>query len=72
MGGWPPAQCQEGKEWAGAKANLPNPHDGVGNEDQEDDKGLHKGGDGLLTLLKPGQHLGSREREDDRHRKPRR
>lgn len=41
----------------GVKTNLPNPHNGVGNEDQENDKRLHKGSDSFLTFLKPGQHL---------------
>lgn len=50
----------------GVEANLPNPHDGIGNENQEDDKGFNKRSDGLLTFLKPGQHLGSRRRENHR------
>lgn len=40
-----------------SKLNLPDSHDGIGNEDQEDDKGFNEGGDGLFTFLKPGQHL---------------
>lgn len=54
------------KEGGGVKANLPNPHNGVGNEDQEDDKGFNKGSDGLFTFLEPGQHLESRGRENNR------
>ncbi len=37
---------------------LPNSHDGVGDEDEENDEGLHKGRDGLLTLLEEGQDEG--------------
>ena len=41
--------------------HLPHADNGVSDEDEEDDKGLHEGGDGLLAFLKPGQHL-----EEDR------
>lgn len=37
--------------------HLPHSNDGISDEDKKDDKGLHKGGDGLLTFLEPGQHL---------------
>lgn len=59
------------KEWGGGvKANLPNPHDGIGNEDQEDDKGFNKGGDSLFAFLKPGQHLGSKGRRSTDNKAP--
>lgn len=51
-------------------ANLPNPYNGVGDEDQEDDKGFHKGSDGLFAFLEPGQHLGSREMETNGNKTP--
>lgn len=38
-------------------AHLPHSDDGISDEDEKDDEGLHKGGDGLLTFLEPGQHL---------------
>lgn len=38
-------------------AHLPHSDDGISNEDKQDDEGFHKGGDGLLTFFKPGQHL---------------
>lgn len=37
--------------------HLPHAHDGVCDEDEEDDEGLDEGGDGFLTFLKHGQHL---------------
>ena len=52
------------------QTNLPNPHNGIGNEDQEDDKGFNKGGNSLFTFLKPGQHLESKERENNRKWSP--
>lgn len=39
--------------------HLPHSNNGISDEDKKDDEGLHKGGDGLLTFLKPGQHLRS-------------
>lgn len=36
---------------------LPYSNNGVGNQNQQDDKWLHKSGDRLLTFLKPGQNL---------------
>lgn len=40
-----------------ASTDLPHSNDGIGDEDQKDDEGLHEGGDGLLAFLEPGQHL---------------
>lgn len=39
--------------------HLPHSNNGISDEDEKDDEGLHKGGDGLLTFLEPGQHLRS-------------
>lgn len=39
--------------------HLPHSNNGISDEDKKDDEGLHKGGDGLLTFLEPGQHLRS-------------
>ncbi len=40
-------------------SDLPDSNDGVGDEDEQDDEGLDKGGDRLLvTLLEEGQHEG--------------
>jgi hypothetical protein len=64
--GWSHAQCWDRKEKGGVNANLPNPNNGIGNEDQEDDKGFHKGSDGLFTFLKPSQHLRSTGRKNNR------
>lgn len=47
----------------GLVTDLPHSNNGVSDEDKKDDEGLHKGGDGLLTFLEPGQHLRS-EGED--------
>lgn len=41
----------------GLVTDLPHSNNGVSDEDKKDDERLHKGGDGLLTLLEPGQHL---------------
>lgn len=43
--------------------DLPHSDHSVSDEDQEDDEGLHEGGDGLLALLKPSQHLRGMESE---------
>lgn len=43
----------------GIVTDLPHTNDSVGDEDKEDDEGFHKGGDGLITFLEPGQHLTS-------------
>lgn len=37
--------------------DLPHSYHGICNEDEEDDEGLDKSGDGLLTFLKPSQNL---------------
>lgn len=37
--------------------HLPHSDNGISDEDKQDDEGFHKGGDGLLTFFKPGQHL---------------
>lgn len=42
---------------ASSVTDLPHSNDGVCDEDKKDDERLHKGGDGLLALLEPGQHL---------------
>lgn len=39
--------------------DLPHSNDGISDEDKEDDEGLDEGGDCLLALLEPGQHLKS-------------
>lgn len=39
--------------------HLPHSNNSISDEDKKDDEGFHKGGDGLLTFLKPGQHLRS-------------
>lgn len=36
---------------------LPDTDNGVGDEDEEDDEGLHEGSDRLITILKEGQNL---------------
>ena len=36
---------------------LPDPDDGICDEDKEDDDGLDEGGGGLLTVLEQSQHL---------------
>lgn len=41
----------------GLVTDLPHSNNGISDEDKKDDKRLHKGGDGLFTFLKPGQHL---------------
>lgn len=46
----------------GPATDLPHSNDCICNENEKDDKGLHKGSDGLLTLLKPGQHLQPKRR----------
>jgi len=38
--------------------HLPDADDGVGDEDEEDDEGLHEGRDGFLVVLKEGQDEG--------------
>lgn len=38
-------------------ADLPHANDGVGDEDEEDDKRLNEGCDCFLTFLEPSQHL---------------
>lgn len=43
-------------------ADLPHAHNGVCDEDEQDDKGLDEGSDRFFALLKPGQHLGGAER----------
>ena len=37
---------------------LPYSHDGVCEQDEQDDEGLDKGGDRVLALLEEGQHEG--------------
>lgn len=36
---------------------LPHTDDGIGDENEQNDKRLNKGSDSLFTLLKPGQDL---------------
>ena len=38
-------------------SHLPNPDDGVGYENEQNNKRLHKRRDGFFSLLKPGQDL---------------
>lgn len=40
---------------------LPHPHDGVSDEDEEDDEGFNEGCDGAFAFFKPRQRLRSRE-----------
>lgn len=51
-------------------SHLPHSHDRVGHEDQHDDKGLHEGRRGLLTLLEPGQDLRGQSYQPDCVRGP--
>lgn len=39
------------------RSDLPYTDDGIGDEDKQNDKWLDEGCDGLLTFLKPSQHL---------------
>lgn len=57
-GGEGKSQRVEEVETSVPRAHLPNAYNGIGDENQKDDEGLHEGSDGFLTFLKPGQHLG--------------
>ena len=36
---------------------LPDADDGIGDEDEQDDEGLHERRDGLIVVLEEGQNL---------------
>ena len=50
-------------------AYLPDTDDGVGYENQQDDKRLHEGCNGLLSLFKPGQHLWRDKTKEEKKKK---
>lgn len=37
--------------------DLPHSNNSISDKDEKDDEGLDEGSDGLLTFLKPSQHL---------------
>jgi hypothetical protein len=40
-----------------SRSILPDSDDGVGDQDEQDDEGLHEGRDRLVAVLKEGQNL---------------